>query len=197
MSVSSPNTLYRELRCCRGVVAGSLPLSPKRHRRFVPCWPGQARPGQARYVASARLRSPISFWSGPRIVEPWVNYYRERAISVEGMRFTGRFDEIEIRSRDFSKEREREEKGRKGRWVSRCRFRAADTRLSFAFPFVRRSLDFALSFHEFARRVGGTRLRRGCSLDPVYLGRRGNKRRNKRWIERVKLLARTGIYTAA
>lgn len=77
VSVSSPNTLYRELRCCRGVVAGSLPLSPKRHRRrFVPSWPGQARPGHARpgqvvRGVSARLRSPISFSSGPRIVEPW------------------------------------------------------------------------------------------------------------------------------
>lgn len=58
VSVSSPNTLYRELRCCRGVVAGSLPLSPKRHRRrFVPSWPGQARPGQARPGSARCLRA--------------------------------------------------------------------------------------------------------------------------------------------
>lgn len=93
VSVSSPNTLYRELRCCQGVVAGFpflrndtvLDSSDPSYRPDTHTLPGAAHTDGAAF--GRRCACAGRFFR--RESRNRVNYYWEQAISIGGMRFTG------------------------------------------------------------------------------------------------------------
>lgn len=67
VSVSSPNTLYRELRCCRGSrLASPFPETAPPPIRPVLARPGQARPGSARCLRAAALSDLFLEWTTNR-----------------------------------------------------------------------------------------------------------------------------------
>lgn len=160
-----------------------VPARPSRAK------PSQARPGQARYAIRAAALSDLFLWSGDH--ESWnrgLIITGKRAISVEGMRFTGRFDEIEIRSREgtlFEREREREKEI--SRPISIDSFARNFRHIFFPRSFAAKRRSFTASI---TRRRGKRRMLRSPSIQFITEGEGINVR-----IERVKLLARTGIYT--